>query len=1150
MKLPLVISMSAVCLAATAQGQLFSDNFNRTNLPPWVAQSGSWAVTNGALQGGLNPAFSYGLTYITNTFTNFSAEARIQFPGGGYGGGLGGRLNLATGTRYAAWVYPENAAGDSNVLKLIKFSDYSMFTLLQQANLPGVGTNFHTVKLEFASANQINVYFDSNKVVSATDATPYTNGAVSLEFWTGETGYRFTADDVVVSSLPIGASNDTYTAISGLTLRRSAPGVLSNDTGGIGPLTARLASSPTHGTFTLTNNGGFAYTATNGYTGVDSFTYRATDGVTTSSVATVSITVTADQAPVANNDTYTILQNSTLTVAMPGVLGNDTDADGNSLTAALVSGPANGVLTLTNNGGFTYIPTTGFAGTDSFTYRANDGLSNSAPATVTINVLSIVPLYSDTFGRTNLSPWVAQSGVWAVTNGALRGGTNTLASYGVAYLTNTWTNYSVQATIQFPAGAFGGGIDACLNPATGARYSAWIYPEGSSGGANTLKLIKFQDWTTFGYNGTPSVPIQSVNLASVGTIPHTLKLACAGNRIAVFLDGILMISVTDVEAQPYLSGAIGADFWTATSGYQMAVDDVLVTSLVNDDSYSAGQNTVLSVNAPGVLGNDTALSGSGLTAVLLSGPAHGILTLTNSGGFSYIATNGYTGTDSFNYQALDGSTTLGTATATIEVGAGGSGNVFFFENFDGVTPPALPSGWTTSAGGTQSPWYTTNSPRDTVPNSAFCPDADTTNITELVSPAFFVPTGPPQLVFSELLQLGARQRCQPGEGYDGGVLEIKIGAGAFTDILAAGGSFAANGYNRTLSTLWQNPLGGRQAWSGRSTSFSNVVVNLPAAAVAQNIQLRWRCATDADNANGGGTGWRIDTVAVKVNGAPMLTNLADRTIVELATLTVTNTATDPDVPANTLTYSLLAAPGTATISASGVITWTPTEAQGPGTNTFTTRVVDNGVPPLSATNTFKVVVNESNSPPLLPPQASRTIAPLITLLVTNTATDPDLPANTLTYTLLVAPTNAVINTNTGVINWTPSQAQVGTTNLFTTVVTDYNPSAVNAQSLSATNSFTVFVGSTPVIVLDSTALVGEGFLPTNNAIDPGETVTRAFLPEEHRSGKYNQSCGDIAADQRRYVAFCASNFRRVDGWWLGGGPVICIHRVGRLRGNH
>jgi hypothetical protein len=94
---------------------------------------------------------------------------------------------------------------------------------------------------------------------------------------------------------------------------------------------------------------------------------------------------------------------------------------------------------------------------------------------------------------------------------------------------------------------------------------------------------------------------------------------------------------------------------------------------------------------------------------------------------------------------------------------------------------------------------------------------------------------------------------------------------------------------------------------------------------------------------------------------------------------------------------------------------------------------------------------------VLPAQTNRTIADLATLTVTNTATDSDVPANTLTYILLVAPTGAIINTNTGVISWTPTGSQSPSTNTFTTVVTDFNSWAVNAQHLSATNSFTVIV---------------------------------------------------------------------------------------------
>src|SRR5207249_3637188 len=137
--------------------------------------------------------------------------------------------------------------------------------------------------------------------------------------------------------------------------------------------------------------------------------------------------------------------------------------------------------------------------------------------------------------------------------------------------------------------------------------------------------------------------------------------------------------------------------------------------------------------------------------------------------------------------------------------------------------------------------------------------------------------------------------------------------------------------------------------------------------------------------------------------------------------------------------------------------WTPAEEEGPSTNVFTTRVVDNGSPPLSATNSFTVTVNEVNSAPALPLQANFTIAAQTTLTVTNTATDSDIPANTLSYSLLSAPANAAISGN-GVITWTPTSAQDRSTNVFTTRVADNG-----SPPLSATNTFTVFVNSNPVV---------------------------------------------------------------------------------------
>ncbi len=92
-------------------------------------------------------------------------------------------------------------------------------------------------------------------------------------------------------------------------------------------------------------------------------------------------------APTASDDAYSTFDDLDLQVAAPGVLGNDGDADGDPLSAVLVSSPSNGSLTLDADGSFVYSPDAGFIGSDSFTYKATDGLLESSPAVVTVDVV-------------------------------------------------------------------------------------------------------------------------------------------------------------------------------------------------------------------------------------------------------------------------------------------------------------------------------------------------------------------------------------------------------------------------------------------------------------------------------------------------------------------------------------------------------------------------------------------------------------------------------------------------------------------------------------------------------------------------------------------------------------------------------------------
>ena len=184
------------------------------------------------------------------------------------------------------------------------------------------------------------------------------------------------------------AGDDSYTTGQGTQLTVAAPGVLANDTDADADELAAIQQSPaSNGTAVLDGNGSFTYTPDAGFVGTDSFTYWATDGLAHSDVATVTITVNpVDQPPVAQDDSFATNQDTPLMVAAPGVLANDSDPDGDPLTAVLATGPADGSVTLSPDGSFLYIPVSGFSGTDSFTYRANDGTLDSNLATVTIAV--------------------------------------------------------------------------------------------------------------------------------------------------------------------------------------------------------------------------------------------------------------------------------------------------------------------------------------------------------------------------------------------------------------------------------------------------------------------------------------------------------------------------------------------------------------------------------------------------------------------------------------------------------------------------------------------------------------------------------------------------------------------------------------------
>jgi hypothetical protein len=691
---------------------LFSDDFTRTNDPgtlsPWVVRSGNWTVTGGMLEGGTNNFQNYGFAYLTNNWTNFTVQARLQFPAGAFGGGLGGRLNPLTGAHYAAWIYPENSIGGSRQLKLIKFQNWSSygyngvtFAPIQQITLPSVGTNWHTLKIAF-QGTQISVFVDGNQMISVmdTESQPLTSGGVSMDMWTETTPYVINVDDVSVAA-PIGDQaiafgtlpNRTYgdasfgltaTASSGLPVSfniLSGPAVLSGSNVTIsapGTVVVRASQAgdasyqnapavdqsfivnpatltvraddktkvygATLPALTASFDGFVNGDTTNVVSGIPSISTTANPG---SSVGTYSITPGLGTLSATNYIFSFASGQLTVTKAGLTVTANnatrnfgDPDPSFSATYSGFVNGDNSGVLS-----GSPAFSTAAVATSPEGSYPINVAVGTLSAANYNFSFASGIltifrqhVLFSDDFTRTNdpgtLSPWIVQSNNWTITGGILEGGTNPSSSYGFIYLTNVWTNYSVQARVQFPAGAFGGGIGGRLNSSSGAHYAAWVYPEGSPGGSSVLKLIKFQDWSHFGYTNSVFIPIQQAALPGVGTNWHTVKLTFNTNHISVYYDTNFLFTATDIEPQSYTNGGISLDMWTDSNPYVMNVDDVLVTEPPVNQTISFGTLTNKTYgDAPFNL-NATASSGLPVSFSIVSGPATlngNLVTVTGAG---------------------------------------------------------------------------------------------------------------------------------------------------------------------------------------------------------------------------------------------------------------------------------------------------------------------------------------------------------------------------------------------------------------------------------------------------------------------------------------------------------------------------------------
>jgi VCBS repeat-containing protein len=432
-------------------------------------------------------------------------------------------------------------------------------------------------------------------------------------------------------------------------------------------LTFNKGTDPSKGTVLVNGDGSWTYTPATGYTGTDSFTVTVSDGKGGTATATITIQVNEppNQAPTiqAQDLQKTTMKNMSVSGAVVG-----TDADGDALTYTKGADPSNGSVVVNTDGSWTYTPTTGYTGTDSFTVTVSDGKGGTVTATITIQVneppnqaptIQAQDLQKTTLKNTPVSGAVVGTDADGDALTFMKG---TDPSNGTVLVNGdgSWT-YT-------PATGYTGtdSFTVTVSDGEGGTAAATITIQVNEP-PNQAPTIQAKDLQKTTLKNT------SVSGALVGTDPDGDALTFTKGTNPS--NGTVLVNGDGSWTYTPAAGYTGTDSFTVTvSDGKGGTATATITIQVNEPPNQAPtiqaqdlqKTTLKNTSVSGaVVGTDT--DGDALTFTKGTDPSNGTVVVNGDGTWTYTPTTGYTGTDSFTITVSDGKGGTATATITIQV---------------------------------------------------------------------------------------------------------------------------------------------------------------------------------------------------------------------------------------------------------------------------------------------------------------------------------------------------------------------------------------------------------------------------------------------------------------------------------------------------